>query len=179
VLDVRMEEAALMSGGNYSQVFTRVTLPLLRPAILSALLLLFVMGMASYEVPRLIGRPARIDVFTTDIQGAIISTPPAFRGRERARPHAARDLHPGRLLLPPRNEARGILRHHHRQGLPADARQARALALAGRRSASARCSPWRSACRCSRWSGSHSSATSRSRSSQPERRRRSRIMISS
>ncbi|MGZ5844796.1 MAG: ABC transporter permease, partial [Xanthobacteraceae bacterium] len=40
--------------------------------------LLFVMGMASYEVPRLIGRPARIDVFTTDIQGAIISTPPAF-----------------------------------------------------------------------------------------------------
>jgi iron(III) transport system permease protein len=78
VLDVRMEEAALMSGGNYTQVFTRVTIPLLRPAILSALLLLFVMGMASYEVPRLIGRPARIDVFTTDIQGAIISSPPAF-----------------------------------------------------------------------------------------------------
>ena len=78
VLDVRMEEAGLMSGGNYPQVFTRITLPLLRPAILSALLLLFVMGMASYEVPRLIGRPARIDVFTTDIQGAIISTPPAF-----------------------------------------------------------------------------------------------------
>ena len=78
VLDVRMEEAALMSGGSYAQVFNRVTLPLLRPAILSALLLLFVMGMASYEVPRLIGRPARIDVFTTDIQGAIISAPPAF-----------------------------------------------------------------------------------------------------
>jgi iron(III) transport system permease protein len=78
VLDVRMEEAALMSGGNYAQVFTRVTIPLLRPAILSALLLLFVMGMASYEVPRLIGRPARIEVFTTDIQGAIISSPPAF-----------------------------------------------------------------------------------------------------
>ena len=34
--------------------------------------------MASYEVPRLIGRPARIDVFTTDIQGAIIAAPPAF-----------------------------------------------------------------------------------------------------
>jgi iron(III) transport system permease protein len=78
VLDVRMEEAALMAGGNYAHVFIRVTLPLLRPAILSALLLLFVMGMASYEVPRLIGRPARIDVFTTDVQGAIISSPPAF-----------------------------------------------------------------------------------------------------
>jgi iron(III) transport system permease protein len=78
VLDVRMEEAALTAGANHPQVFTRVTVPLLRPAILSALLLLFVMGMASYEVPRLIGRPARIDVFTTDIQGAIIATPPAF-----------------------------------------------------------------------------------------------------
>jgi iron(III) transport system permease protein len=77
-LDLRMEEAALMAGGSYPQVFARVTLPLLRPAILSALLLLFVMGMASYEVPRLIGRPARIDVFTTDIQGAIIAAPPAF-----------------------------------------------------------------------------------------------------
>ena len=77
-LDLRMEEAALMAGGTYPQVFTRVTLPLLRPAILSSLLLLFVMGMASYEVPRLIGRPARIDVFTTDIQGAIIAAPPAF-----------------------------------------------------------------------------------------------------
>ena len=77
-LDVRMEEAALMAGGSYLQVFAKVTLPLLRPAILSALLLLFVMGMASYEVPRLIGRPARIDVFTTDIQGAIIAAPPAF-----------------------------------------------------------------------------------------------------
>jgi iron(III) transport system permease protein len=78
VLDTRMEEAGLMSGANYAQVLSRVTLPLLRPAILSALLLLFVMGMASYEVPRLIGRPARIDVFTTEIQGAIVSAPPAF-----------------------------------------------------------------------------------------------------
>src|SRR5262245_56362634 len=78
VLDMRMEEAALVAGGHYGQVFKRVTLPLLRPAILSALLLLFVMGMASYEVPRLIGRPARIDVFTTDSQGAIIAAPPAF-----------------------------------------------------------------------------------------------------
>ncbi len=78
VLDVRMEEAGLVSGGRYWQVLTQITLPLLRPAILSALLLLFVLGMSSYEVPRLIGRPARIDVFTTEIQGAIIQTPPSF-----------------------------------------------------------------------------------------------------
>ena len=55
-----------------------------------------------------------------------------LRGRERARPDAARDLHRRGVLLSPRHPARGILRHYHRQGLPADARQARALALAGR-----------------------------------------------
>src|SRR5262249_11956974 len=77
-LGLRMEEAALVAGGTYPQGFTRVPWPVRRPAILSSLLLLFVMGMASYEVPRLIGRPARIDVFTTDIQGAIIAAPPAF-----------------------------------------------------------------------------------------------------
>jgi iron(III) transport system permease protein len=78
LLDRRMEEAALMAGGRYWQVVPRITLPLLRPAILSTLLLLFVLGMSSYEVPRLIGRPARIDVFTTDIQGATTAVPPEF-----------------------------------------------------------------------------------------------------
>ena len=77
-LDVRMEEAGLVSGGRYWQVLPKITLPLLRPAILSALLLLFIMGLSSYEVPRLIGRPARIDVFTTEIQGATTAAPPEF-----------------------------------------------------------------------------------------------------
>jgi iron(III) transport system permease protein len=78
VLDVRMEEAGLVAGARYGQVIRKITLPLLRPAILSTLLLLFVMGMESYEVPRLIGRPARIDVFTTEIQMATTGTPPEF-----------------------------------------------------------------------------------------------------
>ena len=77
-LDVRMEEAGLVSGARYWQVWPKITLPLLRPAILSGLLLLFIMGLSSYEVPRVIGRPARIDVFTTQIQGATIETPPQF-----------------------------------------------------------------------------------------------------
>ncbi len=77
-LDMRMEEAGLVSGGRYRQVLSKITLPLLRPAILSGLLLLFIMGLSSYEVPRIIGRPARIDVFTTQIQAATIDTPPEF-----------------------------------------------------------------------------------------------------
>jgi iron(III) transport system permease protein len=78
VLDVRLEEAALVSGARYWQVIPKVTLPLLRPAILSTVLLLFMLAMSSYEVPRLIGRPARIDVFTTEIQQATQSAPPEF-----------------------------------------------------------------------------------------------------
>jgi iron(III) transport system permease protein len=78
VLDVRLEEAALVSGARYWQVMPKVTLPLLRPALLSTVLLLFMLAMSSYEVPRLIGRPARIDVFTTEIQQATQSAPPEF-----------------------------------------------------------------------------------------------------
>ena len=78
VLDVRLEEAALVSGARYWQVMPKITLPLLRPAILSTALLLFMLGMSSYEVPRLIGRPARIDVFTTEIQAATQNAPPEF-----------------------------------------------------------------------------------------------------
>lgn len=70
-IDTRMEEAALTSGARQWQVIRRVTLPMMRPAILSTLLLLFIRGLESFEVPRLIGRPARIDVFTTEIQHAI------------------------------------------------------------------------------------------------------------
>ncbi len=77
-LDVRMEEAGVVSGARYRQVLPKITLPLLRPAILSGLLLLFIMGLSSYEVPRVIGLPARIDVFTTAIQNATVETPPEF-----------------------------------------------------------------------------------------------------
>ncbi len=40
-----------------------------------------------------------------------------LRGRKRARPHLTRDLRARRILLSPRHAARGIVRHHHRQGL--------------------------------------------------------------
>ncbi len=78
VLDIRMEEAAVVSGARNWQVATRVTMPLLRPAILSTVLLLFVRGIESFEVPRLLGMPANIHVFTTEIQYATSDAPPQF-----------------------------------------------------------------------------------------------------
>jgi iron(III) transport system permease protein len=73
-----MEEAAAMSGARWWQTLRRVSLPMLRPALLSTLLLLFVRGMESFDVPRLIGKPARIEVLTTDIQMATSGARPAF-----------------------------------------------------------------------------------------------------
>ena len=78
MLDVRMEEAATMSGARSLQTMFRVTLPILRPAIFSTILLLFVRGVESFEVPRLIGNPARINVFTTEVQRATSQSTPEF-----------------------------------------------------------------------------------------------------
>ncbi len=78
MLDVRMEEASTMSGARSAQTVGRVTLPILRPAILSTILLLFVRGIESFDVPRLIGNPARINVFTTEVQRATGQTTPEF-----------------------------------------------------------------------------------------------------
>ena len=78
MLDVRMEEAATMSGARSLQTMFRVTLPILRPAIFSTILLLFVRGIESFEVPRLIGNPARINVFTTEVQRATSQSTPEF-----------------------------------------------------------------------------------------------------
>ncbi len=78
MLDLRMEEAATMSGARSLQTMFRVTLPVLRPAIFSTILLLFVRGVESFEVPRLIGNPARINVFTTEVQRATSQSTPEF-----------------------------------------------------------------------------------------------------
>jgi iron(III) transport system permease protein len=78
MLDLRMEEASTMSGGHAWHTLSRITLPILRPAIFSTILLLFVRGIESFEVPRVIGDPARVSVFTTEIQRAIGQTSPQF-----------------------------------------------------------------------------------------------------
>ncbi len=75
-LDRRMEEAAFVAGAGAFPAAFRVSLPLLRPAVLSTLLLLFIRGIESFEVPVIIGLPAHINVFTTEIQDATSTVPP-------------------------------------------------------------------------------------------------------
>jgi iron(III) transport system permease protein len=66
-MDPSLEEAAMVAGSGPMQVLRRVTLPMMQPALLSALVLLFIRGIESFETPALIGLRARIFVYTTEI----------------------------------------------------------------------------------------------------------------
>ena len=56
-LDPRLEQAARTMGATPGQVFWRVTLPLLRPSILAATLLVFIFDFTSFGVILLLGGP--------------------------------------------------------------------------------------------------------------------------
>jgi len=77
-MDTSLEEAALTAGSSTLQTFWRVTLPLMRPAMFSVLLINFIRGIEAFEVPALIGVPAKISVFTTKIFLAIHQFPSDF-----------------------------------------------------------------------------------------------------
>lgn len=78
-MDPSLEEAASMSGGSTWQTLRRVTLSISLPALISSGLILFVRGLESFEVPLMIGTPARIKVLTTEIyQSAAVKQPPEF-----------------------------------------------------------------------------------------------------
>lgn len=57
-LDVQQEQAARVLGANAWQRFRRVTLPLLKPSILSALLMVFLFDFTSFGVILLLGGPS-------------------------------------------------------------------------------------------------------------------------
>lgn len=66
-MDPALEESALVSGASRLTMIRRVTLPLTRPAIAGALLIISVNTLSSFEVPVLLGLPERIYVFTSAI----------------------------------------------------------------------------------------------------------------
>jgi iron(III) transport system permease protein len=77
-MDPSLEESAMMSGANTWQTFRRVTFRLLMPTVASVLLILFVRTLESFETPALIGIPARIYVYTSEIYLAFNEYPPDY-----------------------------------------------------------------------------------------------------
>jgi len=69
--DVALEESSRVCGASNARTLIRVTLPVLRPAILAALTLVIVRSLASFAVPSVIGMPGRIYVLATHIYSIV------------------------------------------------------------------------------------------------------------
>ena len=66
-MDPSLEESAKTLGSGEFGIMSRITFPLMRPAILAAATLNFVRAVESFDTPAIIALPARIEVFTTKI----------------------------------------------------------------------------------------------------------------
>ena len=76
-MDPSLEESARVAGSTNLQIARRITLPIVRPALLASLTLNFVRAIESFDTPAIIALPARIEVFTTKIyREAIGAFPP-------------------------------------------------------------------------------------------------------
>lgn len=78
LMDPALEEAAMTAGATNWQTVRRITLRLLLPASLSALLILTVRSLESFEVPALVGIPAKTYVYTSEIFLAFRRYPPNY-----------------------------------------------------------------------------------------------------
>jgi iron(III) transport system permease protein len=65
--DVALEESSRVFGAGPWRTLLRVTLPILRPAILAAFILGVVRSLASFAVPQVLGMPGRVSVLATHI----------------------------------------------------------------------------------------------------------------
>ncbi len=71
--DTSLEESSRVSGASTWTTLWRVTLPVLRPAILAGFILSVVRALASYAVPRVLGMPGKVEVLATYLY-KIVST---------------------------------------------------------------------------------------------------------
>lgn len=75
-IDPSLEEAAQVAGLRRGQTIRHVTLPLVRPAIATTLLLVGLRAIESFEVPALLGLPGGVSVLTTRLFELLRSFPP-------------------------------------------------------------------------------------------------------
>ena len=77
-VDTTYEEASFMSGAGLFRTLTRVTFPVILPAILSGMTLVFVITMGIFGVAAILGFPARIVLLATDIFAKSVFAPPLY-----------------------------------------------------------------------------------------------------
>src|SRR5262252_7328194 len=69
-MDPSLEEQSAMAGQNVARTTLRVTLPIMRPALLAALIYYVIVVIESFDIPGLLGFTARIRVLSTAIYWA-------------------------------------------------------------------------------------------------------------
>jgi iron(III) transport system permease protein len=77
-MDPSLEEAAEISGASAFATLFSVTLPLIMPAIVSGMLLSFIVMLGIYGIPAVLGAPANINVLTTYIFKLTNWSPPLY-----------------------------------------------------------------------------------------------------
>jgi len=69
-MDPSLEEQSAMAGRGIAQTTFRITLPIMRPALLAALIYFIIVVIESFDIPGLLGFTARIRVLSTAIYWA-------------------------------------------------------------------------------------------------------------
>jgi iron(III) transport system permease protein len=77
-MDPSLEEAAMVAGSGILRTTLRITMRVLLPAILAVWMITFVRAIENFEVPALIGMPAGILVFATEVYLATKNVPTDF-----------------------------------------------------------------------------------------------------
>lgn len=77
-MDPSLEESAIMSGAPLRTVFRRITMPLARPALYAAILIMVVRALEAFEVPAILGLNGGIWVFTSRIWQVLKDKPPSY-----------------------------------------------------------------------------------------------------
>ncbi len=79
-----MEEAAAVSGAPLGTILRRITFPLVKPALLGSMLLVFALMVEDFPVPQLLGSPVGIETLSVAIYNLMMHVP--------AQPNAAAAL---------------------------------------------------------------------------------------
>jgi iron(III) transport system permease protein len=77
-MDPSLEEAAEIAGASAARTMATVTFPLILPAIISGMLLSFVVMLGIYGVPAVLGSPANLSLLTTYIFALTAWSPPLY-----------------------------------------------------------------------------------------------------
>ena len=77
-MDPALEEAAEVSGASALRILFTVTFPLIAPAIISGMLLSFIVMLGIYGIPAVLGTPGDIPVLTTYIFKLTNWSPPLY-----------------------------------------------------------------------------------------------------